>query len=208
TDRDGATALDEGRARSGPGYRALRDAVSELLAGDTQHAGALLGPFGIRFVVAAEGDLPAAALSRLGEQLDINRVPAGGLTIFRNSAELPTAFVASNAPVPDEPDPALLEESPPADVTPLAGGGERWSGVAPQAGHVVVTEQFDVGWRIQSGGERIVPFPGFGWAIAGAVDAGDVAVEYTRQWVRAAELMVLALLWTAALWITRKPGSA
>ena len=159
TDRDGATALDEGRARSGPGYRELQDALSELLAGDTQHAGALLGPFGIRFVVAAEGDLPAATLSRLEEQLDINRVPAGGLTIFRNSAELPTAFASSNAPVPDEPDPALLEESPAADVTPLAGGGERWSGVAPQAGHAVVTHQFDGGWRVQSGDERIVPFP-------------------------------------------------
>jgi hypothetical protein len=80
--------------------------------------------------------------------------------------------------------------------------------VAPEAGHVVVAQQFDGGWRVQSGVERIVPFPGFGWAIAGAVDAGDVAVEYTRQWVRTAELVMLALLWVAALWITRKPGSA
>ncbi|HEX5902302.1 MAG TPA: glycosyltransferase [Actinomycetota bacterium] len=208
TDRDGATALDEGRARAGPGYRELRATLSELLAGDTQHAGALLGPFGIRFVVAAEGDLPAATLSRLREQLDLNRMPAGGLTIYRNSAELPTAFVSTDAPIPDVSDPALLEESPPADVTPLEGGGERWSGTAPEAGHVVVTQQFDGGWRIESGGERLAPFRGFGWAIAGAVDAGEVVVEYTNQWVRTAELVVLAVLWLAALWITRKPGSA
>ena len=208
TGRGGASALDEGRARSGPGYRELRAALSELFAGDTQHAGALLGPFGIRFVVAAEDDLPAATRSRLDEQIDLNRVPAGGLTIFRNSAELPPAFASSTAPIPERPDPVLLEESPTADVTRLEGGGGRWRGVAPEAGHVVVAQQFDGGWRVQSGVERIVPFPGFGWAIAGAVDAGDVAVEYTRQWVRTAELVMLALLWVAALWITRKPGSA
>jgi hypothetical protein len=208
TDRDGSTALDEGRARSGPAYRELSATLSELLAGDTQHAGALLGPFGIRFVVAEEGDLPASALDRLREQLDLNRVPAGGLTIFRNAAELPTAFASSNAPIPDASDPALLEASPPADVTPLQGGGERWSGTAPDAGHVVVTEQFDGGWRIESGGERLAPFTGFGWAIAGEVEAGDVVVEFTGQWVRTAELVVLAALWLAALWITRKPGSA
>jgi GT2 family glycosyltransferase len=208
TGRDGATALDEGRARSGPGYRELRAALSELLAGDTQHAGALLGPFGIRFVVAEEGDLPAATLARLDEQLDLNRMPAGGLILFRNSAELPTAFATSDAAIPDAPDPVLLEESPPAEVTALEGGGERWSGVAPEAGQVVVTEQFDGGWRVESGGERLAPFRGFGWAIAGAVDEGPVVVEYTRQWVRTAGLVILAVLWLAALWITRKPGSA
>ena len=208
TDRNGATALDEGRSRSGPGYADLRAALAELLAGDTQHAGALLAPLGARFVVAAEGDLPPAALSRLNEQLDLNRVPAGGLTIFRNAAELPTAFVTPNAPIPDAPNPAALEVSPPTEVTALDGGGERWSGVAPQAGHAVVAEQFDGGWRVESGGELVVPFPGFGWAVAATVDAGDVAVEYTRGWIRTAELVMLAVLWIAALWITRKTGSA
>jgi hypothetical protein len=135
-------------------------------------------------------------------------VPAGGLTIFRNSAELPTAFVSTEAPIPDVADPALLEESPPTDATPMEGGGERWSGIAPEAGHAVVTEQFDGGWRVESGGRRLAPFPGFGWAIAGTVEPGEVLVEYTNQWVRTAELVVLAVLWLAALWITRKPGSA
>ena len=71
-----------------------------------------------------------------------------------------------------------------------------------------MTQQFDGGWRLEIGGERLAPFRGFGWAIAGAVDAGEVVVEYTNQWVRTAELVVLAVLWLAALWITRKPGSA
>ncbi len=208
TDRDGAMALDEGRARSGAGYDQLRATLSELLAGDTQHAGALLGPFGVRFVVAQDGDLPAATLSRLRAQLDLNRVPAGGLTIFRNAAELPTAFVSPNAVVPDAPDPAALEVAPAPDVTALERGGQRWTGEAPAPGHVVLGEQFDGGWRVRSGGERLVPFRGYGWAIAAPVEQGNVAVEYTLQWLRTVELVVLALLWIAAMWITRKPGSA
>jgi hypothetical protein len=94
------------------------------------------------------------------------------------------------------------------DVAPLEGGGQRWSGVAPRRGHVVVAEQFAGGWHVDGGGERLVPYPGFGWAIAAAVDAGDVEVEYTDGWIRTAELVLLALLWIASLWITRKPGSA
>ena len=114
--------------------------------------------------------------------------------------------MSTDAPIPDVSDPALLEVAP-ADVTPLEGGGERWSGTAPEAGHVVVTQQFDGGWRIESGGERLAPFRGFGWAVAGRWTRA-VVVEYTNSRVRTAELVVLALLWLAALWITRKPGSA
>jgi hypothetical protein len=161
TDREGLTALDEGRARSGRGYDELRGVLERLLAGGTLHAGALLGPFGVRFVIAGEGDLPPGVAERLSEQLDLDRVPAGGLTIFRNAAALPTAFVSSNAPVPDRADPAAVE-----------------------------------------------PFPGYGWAIAAPVQAGTVAVRFTDQWVRTVELVLLALLWVLALWVTRKPGSA
>ena len=58
TDRDGVSALDEGRARSGTGYDELHAVLERVLAGGTRHAGALLGPFGIRFVIAEDGDLP------------------------------------------------------------------------------------------------------------------------------------------------------
>jgi GT2 family glycosyltransferase len=208
TGREGLTALDEGRARSGRGYGVLEDSLAELLGGDTQHAGALLAPFGVRFVVAGEGDLPADALERLTAQLDLDLVPAGGLTIFRNAAALPTAFVSEDAPVPDRVDPAAIEDAP--DVTEQALDGEdgHFLGVASAAGHVVVAEQFDSGWRVDSAGELLAPFPGYGWAIAAPVQPGAVTVRYTRQWVRTAELVLLGLLWLAALWITRKQASA
>jgi hypothetical protein len=208
TDREGVTALDEGRARSGRGYDELHGVLERLLAGGTRHAGALLGQFGVRFVIAQEGDLPPGVAERLSEQLDLDRIPAGGLTIFRNAAALPTAFVSSNARVPDRSDPAAVEASPAVIAHELDGGGASFTGTADAPGHVVVTQQFDGGWRVEIGGEVLAPFPGYGWAIAAPVQAGTVAVRFTDQWVRTVELFLLALLWGVALWVTRKPGSA
>src|SRR5262245_16180633 len=208
TDRDGLSALDDGRARSGPGYDQLHAVVEDLIAGGTRHAGAQLGIYGIRFVVSAEGDLPATVRDRLLEQLDLDLVPAGGLTIFRNAAELPTAFVSPNAPVPRRPDLPAIEASPTVEATELQGGGERFTGTATEPGHVVVTQQFDTGWEVDNDARLVEPFAGYGWAIAAPVEAGAVTVRFTEQWIRDVELILLALLWAAALWITRKPGSA
>jgi GT2 family glycosyltransferase len=208
TDRDGVSALDEGRARSGQGYDELQAIVEDLIAGGTRHAGALLGPYGVRYVVSAEGDLPTVARDRLLEQLDLDLVPAGGLTIFRNAAALPTAFVSPNARVPRRSDPMALQASPAVATTELGGGGERFTGTATDAGHAVVTQQFDGGWQVDNGGGTVEPFAGYGWAIAAPVEPGNVVVRFADQWIRDVELVLLALLWVAALWITRKPGSA
>ena len=208
TDRDGVTALDEGRARSGPGYAELHGILETLLAGGTRHLGALLGPFGVRYLIAEEGDLPAGVADRLSDQLDLDRVPAGGLTIFRNAAVLPTAFVSANAPVPDRSDLGAIEASPDVLARALEGGGETFTGSADAAGHIVVSEQFDAGWRVDNAGEVLAPFAGYGWAIAAPVQPGEVTVRYTRQWLRTAQLALLALLWVVALWVTRKQGSA
>src|SRR4030095_79603 len=118
------------------------------------HAGALRGPFGVRFVIAEEGDLPQGVAERLSEQLDLDRVPAGGLTIFRNAAAMPTAFVSPHAPVPDTSHPAAA----------LCGAGAPFTGPADAPGHVVVTQQLGAGWRVENAGEVLAHFPGYGWA--------------------------------------------
>jgi GT2 family glycosyltransferase len=208
TDRDGVTALDEGRARSGPGYEELHGILETLLGGGTRHLGALLGPFGVRYLIAEEGDLPAGVADRLSDQLDLDRVPAGGLTIFRNAAVLPTAFISANAPVPDRSDLGAIQASPDVIARALEGGGETFTGTADAAGHVVVSEQFDAGWRVDNAGDALAPFAGYGWAVAAPVQPGEVTVRYTRQWLRTVELALLALVWAIALWVTRKQGSS
>lgn len=212
TDRDGITALDTGRSSYGPGYDRLREALAELLAGGTSHAGALLAPLGIRYLVAEEGDVPAAAIDRLESQVDLDRVPAGGLRIYRNAAALPTAFVAT--------DPAWISSAEATGVAQVAArpivpveripppeAGVSTTVTAPA--EVVAADQFDAGWRVVLDERRLTPRPAFGWAISAAVqEPGSVSFLYTEQWMRTLEMSVLAALWLVALWITRRPASA
>jgi GT2 family glycosyltransferase len=207
TDRDGATALDIGRARLGPGYDQLRATLAELVTGDTQHAGALLAPFGVRFLVALEGDLPAGVHARLEAQVDLDRVPAGGLTIYRNAAALPVAF-GTTATVPPDADPTALELAPFADAIELERDGATWRGELGIAGSAVVAEQMDGGWRVVTDGRARPVARALGWAMTAPAGPGPVTVRFDEQWIRTAEMWALAALWLLALWITRKPVSA
>jgi hypothetical protein len=211
TDRRGASALDTGRPAFGPGYDYLRSVLLELLAGESAHAGMLLAPLGVRYVVAGEGDLPGPAAAVLDVQADLDRVPAGGLTIFQNAAALPTAFVATDpewtSPVDASSFPEIAAR-PIVDVERIAPLDAGVTSDVPSAGEVVVADQFDPGWRIENQGQRLPPQRAFGWAISSEIEPGSLSFVFTGQWVRTAEMALLGLLWLAALWITRKPVSA
>ncbi len=208
TDRNGITALDVGRAAEGTGYDYVREVLGELLAGDTSHAGALLAPLGVRYLVARAGDLPQAAAARLGAQVDMNLVPAGGLVIYENARALPLAFTTTSAPfrraaagtalapiaqVPAPPVRPLVREAAGFDA-----GGE---------GFGFVSWQDEGGWRVDSAGGRAGTERAFGWAIGFDAGPGGARLVFTKQRVRTLEMWSLALLWVAVLWITRRPVS-
>ncbi len=207
TDRDGITALDIGRSEEGAGYDYLRRTLTELLAGQTSHGGALLSPLAIRFIVAGEGDLPAPAAARLDAQLDLNLTPAGGLVIYDNARALPPAFVTSSTPFTDAAGGSDLEpiaSLPPPEVTalrPLSGG---FSGTSA-GGFGFVSQQDEGGWRVQTGGRTLGTERAFGWGIGFDTAPGPVRLTYADQWIRTSEMVSLALLWLAVLWITRRP---
>lgn len=212
TDREGIVALDTGRGADGPGYDYLRRALQELLSGSTSNAGALLGPLGIRFVVAQEGDLPPPAAERLDAQLDMNLVPAGGLTIYQNARALPVASVVTSpgfSRVAEATGLLAISSSARPRAVKLSATGDGWSG-SSEGGFVYVAEQFDVGWRARAGASEapVGPRRAFGWAIGFPIESGTVTVTHDGDPIRTAEVWGLAILWIAALWITRKPGSA
>ena len=214
TSRDGASALDVGRAASGPGYDRLRAVLTEVLSGATRHGGALLAPFGIRYVVAAPDDLPFDALQAFSDQVDLDVVAAGGLVIFQDpkAASLAAAI----------PDPAwaraaasggwsaAAEPSKPGG-TALAGATQDLHGGALAGpAMVLVSQQFAPGWRLvpAGGGPDILPREAFGWAVSfpRVRDLTGYQVRYGGQAARARLLVLLALLWLAALWVTRRPA--
>lgn len=208
TDREGVSALDLGRARYGPGYGFLREVLAEIVAGSTRHGGQLLAPLGVRFLVAAEGDVPAAVLARLDEQLDLYRVPAGGLVIYRNPRALPVASVVSDeafATAAASGELSALARLPALQSSSLEPRDGGFAGRG-EGGTAYLAQQFDANWRVRGAGSVSRARPAFGWAIAAPVGPGEVVLEPSPSSRRTVELAVLAVLWATALWVTRKPA--
>lgn len=212
TDNNGISFLDIGRTDGGDAYRYLEQAFSELLAGDSRHAGAMLGPLGIRFVVASDGQVSENLAAAFQRQVDMDLVPAGGLVIYRNEAAIPPFTVASPdvaSPLAGPAmDPGAVAALPPISVQ--AGGQVKGGWDGRQAdGSVWVGDAYAPGWRLISGSSvRIPPEKALGWAMAfrPPEGTGSFAIRYTEQWVRSAEMAALAMLWLVAMWVTRKPA--
>lgn len=214
TGKAGAGALDVGRAAKGPGYDYTARALEEILAGQTSHAGALLSVLGVRFVVAKAGDVPWAASRRLDAQLDLDLLPAGGLVIYRNARSIPPAMAtdaAAFARASHRSDLGSISELPAVPtiaLQPVAGG---WTG-STGGGFVYLASQFDAGWRAEVDGQPAAVGRAFGWAMGFPTNGSSamvtkVDISYPRPWIRTVEMVVLGLLWLAALWITRRPVS-
>jgi hypothetical protein len=203
----GAGVVDIARPLAGPGADRLQPAMQEILSGSTAHGGALLAPFGVRFVVAADGGVSLGVIARLDRQVDLDLVPATGLVIFRNAAALPPAAAL---PV-DEEDRRLILSGRlsdtirlrPGPATALSRAPGGWSGTAPAAGLTLLSTEFDAAWEIE--GSPDPPARAFGWATAFDAEAGSVRVRYGAQLPRTIEIVLLAGLWIAAVWVTRKP---
>jgi GT2 family glycosyltransferase len=212
TGSSGETALDLGRGPSTAGNDAVRRAVDEMALGATRHEGALLAPFGILFVVSAENDLPAPVRGELDRQIDLNLVQESGLTIYRNARALPLAGeLLGQEPGRIAPAASLAdtERFPMPRVAPLDPVSGGWDGSGP-GGTVFVSTEFTPSWRLTPEG-AVPPRPpqrAFGWATSFDAPAGIIHVGYADQRSRTIELVGLALLWMAALWVTRKPARA
>jgi hypothetical protein len=182
--------------------------LTEIVAGSTRHGGHLLAPLGVRFLVAAEGDVPEPVLARLDEQLDLVRVPAGGLVIYRNPRALPVASVVSGeafATAAAGGGLPALARLPALQTAPLAPRDGGFAGRS-EGGTAYLAQQFDAGWRARAAGSVSPARPAFGWAMAAPVEPGEVVLAPSPSARRTAELWVLAVLWAAALWVTRRPA--
>ncbi len=206
TDRQGASVLDTGRPLSGPGPEHLERALAEILGGTTRHGGALLSPFGIRFVVAEQEVLPAAAREALDAQLDVNLLPATGFTIYRNASAIPPAAILEtrrrDREIMGVGDPSAIAMWQPVPAFPLERVSGGWNGPA-LPGTVFLSFEYDAQWALR--GVSAGPEVAFGWATS--FQASDEPVQVRQEGGLPARIQValLVVLWLAALWVTRKP---
>jgi GT2 family glycosyltransferase len=207
----GASALDVGRPAAGPGYEYVRQALREAFAGRTRHAGSLLAPLAVRFVVADPRDIPNPAIRRLARQVDLNLVPAGGLLIFENSKWVPQASVVADPEwlqAAFAPTVEAVAHLPAAHAAPL--GVSPLPGTTTADALILLSQQYDSRWRLmlQAGAPALRPRRAFGWAVgfAGRPRSPGFAIAFEGQRVRSLEIALLAILWWGVLWLTRKPA--
>ncbi len=208
TDRTGQVAIDTARPLVGPGATSLEVALQQVLSGGSVHAGALLAPFGIRYVVGDGASVSPQARAELESQVDLDIVQATGLFILRNAVGLPPASVVSAGPderrVIATGDPAAIQGWERTPSSPLAAVRGGWEGPTQGGDTALISTEFDDAWRLD--GTQTAPARAFGWATSFAVDGQtDVRIVYGAQLPRTIELWLLAALWLVALWVTRKP---
>ena len=208
TDRGGVSALDIGRPFSGPGPERLDAALAEILGGSARHGGALLSPFGIRFVVVERAALPEAAREALDAQVDMNLVPASGFWIYRNSVRVPPAAILETGSgdreimgVGDLAGIAMWRSVPAVPLERVPGG---WDGTGP-AGTVFLSTEYDPGLEREGGTGDRVPKVAFGWATTFGAEGGAIRIRHGGSVPARIQVALLSLLWLAALWATRKP---
>jgi hypothetical protein len=195
-----------GRPFSGPGPDHLELALREILAGSTRHGGALLAPFGVRFVVAERAAVPAAARDAFDAQIDVNVVPAAGFLIYRNAVALPPAAGLETEPLDrrilgaGDPSTIAMWRSVPAIALRRVRGG--WDG-PPVVGTVLLSSEYDPGWELEGTSRR--PEVAFGWATSFLAEGERIRVRHGGSLPARIQAALLAIIWLLALWATRRP---
>lgn len=205
----GRSALRLGLPAEGAAFESLEETIGAVFSGRIRHGGAALAPFGIRYIVAEPGTLGSVASRRLSHQVDLDLVQReGGLLLYRSAPALPPAVILNGeaaAAAAERTDLLAPTAIPQGATAPLGRDGNGWSGTVPgpETGLLYVADEFDAGWRGTEAGAGIEPFPAFGWALGFPAGPGELRVQPDALgWTM--QLIGLALLWAAALWVVRR----
>ncbi len=207
TDRTGTLAIDTGRPLTGGGVDPLEATLQEILSGTTVHGGALLAPFGVRFVVVPEDRLSPSAENAVRAQVDLEPVPSAGLAIWRNTAAIPPAAVLQaddeTLAIARSNDADAIQRLRPNVTGSLDETEGGWSGASDGGNLATVASAYDPSWELV--GKDTSPERSFGWATSFTSTSGDVQIRFGDQFPRTLAMWVLAAVWAVALWVTRKP---
>ena len=169
--------------------------------------GALLAPFGVRFVIAADDDVPAQAQALLDAQVDLDLVPAAGLVVYRNARAISPAAVLEDDPLSIE---AMRSSDPPdvvARVSLRRGSPSRAGdgGLGRRRGLGTGLRLDGVPGCLAAGGLRGRALHGLRLGDRFETRRAPVAVRYGSQLPATIQTWLLGLVWAVALWVTRKP---
>lgn len=208
TGRKGRSVLAIGLPSDGASYDSVEVTLGAVLGGRVNHGGALLAPYGVRYVVVGEGRLDQAVRERLSVQVDLDLIQrVGGLAIYRNARALPEAAVLPGQAAVDAARSGELLA--PLDIEAGAAGtltesaGPNWGGSmsGTEPGLLLVTDRYHPAWRLN---QAATPFPAFGWGLGFQAAPGPATVAFQGQRIRTLEVAALGGLWLVALWVVRR----
>ena len=157
-------------------------------------------------MVAEKGVLPSAAEEALDAQLDVDLLPATGFTIYRNASAVPPAAILTTESADEEimgaSDPSTIAMWRPVPSVPLEPVSGGWDGPALE-GTIFLSSEYDAQWAFQGDSGR--PEVAFGWATSFTATGDPVRIRHEGQLPARIQVVLLTLLWLAALWATRKP---
>lgn len=156
----------------------VSDALDTAIDGGTSRLGNFLAPFGIRWVVLIEEDVPAPfgsrevpiepqILGRLGEQLDLERLEfRDGAVVYENSAWLPVVGSIVAGSVSPEADYAeAVRVGAELDVDPtFVGTVRRFTGLVNSDDPVYLASSASDSWRLNVSDSTALRSRAFGWA--------------------------------------------
>jgi hypothetical protein len=206
-------ALPDGEAET-----RLGRAVTEAVDGRTDRLGALLGTFGVRWVVlvsraapsfepAVDRPLPAVLTDAFERQLDLVAVDTEpSLRVMDNLAAgpvrrlLPAAAAGSNGDVDG---PADTDVAAGTGVLDGDAGFDGWRG-SVDAGTLRLAAVTGGGWQLRVDGERVDESDADSWAASWAVPSGEATLRHRTSPVRVAVVVGQALAWLAlVVWLVR-----
>jgi GT2 family glycosyltransferase len=194
----------------------LAAAIDEIRSSSTLRGGRLLAPFGVRFVVVPFVDganstasdplpVPEGLLDAFDSQLDIvRRYSPPNLAVYENRAAIPTTARLegdlAEASRVDSPDQLVGVDTSGAEPALLGADGSRRADGTAAPGVLHLGVPLDDSWELSVNGEPVAGRVGFGVTTAYDVAAaGTAELRYQSPASRTTWLIVLALLWVAAL---------
>ncbi len=196
------------------GIDELRRALSTVIDGDTNRLGALLAPFGVRYVVLVnrlapepfgeiERPVPDEVTDGLSEQLDLRRVDGVNLAldVYENAVWLP---IRSAAPLAEGVASVTLggvdDMARFLPVLADASGARRFDGVVLGDHEVYVAYAPDESWALTVAGERSTMSPlGTSGMLFVVGEGGDGSLTYEPTSRHRTAALLQAVAWVVAV---------
>lgn len=183
----------------------LNTTVRSVMGGSDPGAAGRLGLANIRYVVVPEGGRTAALDQALADQFGLEPQPTLTNQVFRVSGWLPAAAFVPEADV------AAIDrhdELPPSSTAQgmTVASDDRYLGLAPVAGAIMLAESGQDGWRATADGQRL--------AVAAGTDmlrfevpqaAQRLTLQHSRQGQRTALVLVQVFALLIALSLMLRP---